>query len=178
MPDWLVLLFTSPFLSLELRLIGLLVIFLIVRAVLGIISRQILRRLDKVVIDLDRRERLQTLVRAGRDIAVGIVLIAVLADVLRALGLDVGVFLASVGVISLVVSVSVQNFIRDYVSGVLIVAEDQFHLGETIETNGKKGRVERITLRATYLRDENGTLHLISNGEMRILSNLSRKRVP
>ena len=175
MPTWLQPFFTSPILDIELRLLGLLILFLIVRAVLALISDHIFRRLDTVVIDLERRERLQTLLRAGRNLAVGIILIAVLADALRAIGLDMGVFLASVGVIGLVVSVSVQNFIRDYVGGILIVAEDQFRLGEVIESSGKKGKVERITLRATHLRDENGILHVISNGELRIVSNFSRK---
>lgn len=176
MPDSLKFFFTSPVLDIELKLIGLLVLFIVVRAILQWLSGQIGRRLDVRVVDADRRDRLRTMLKAGRDIAVGIVLIAVLADGLQTLGLDVRVLLASVGVIGLVVSVSVQNFIRDYVGGILIVAENQFHLGETIESSGKRGRVERITLRATYLRDEDGTLHMISNGEMRVVSNLSRKR--
>jgi moderate conductance mechanosensitive channel len=178
MPDSFKVLFTSPALDVELKLVGLLVLFFIVQIVLQWLTNLIGKRLDVRVSDLERRARLRTILKAVRDIAIGIVLIAVLAEGLQALGLDVRVLLASVGVIGLVVSVSVQNFIRDYVGGVLIVAENQFHLGELIEANGKKGRVERITLRATYLRDEDGTLHLISNGEMRVVSNLSRKRMP
>jgi len=178
MPDSFKVLFTSPVLDIELKLIGLLALFFVVQIVLQWLTNLIGKRLDVRVRDLDRRERLQTILKAVRDIAIGIVLIAVLAEGLQALGLDVRVLLASVGVIGLVVSVSVQNFIRDYVGGVLIVAENQFYLGETIEANGKRGKVERITLRATYLRDEDGTLHLISNGEMRVVSNLSRKRLP
>jgi small conductance mechanosensitive channel len=178
MPDSLKSLFASPILDVELKLVGLLVLFLVVRVLLVWLSGQIGRRLTARVTDLDRRERLLTLVKAGRDVVIVIVLLGLLADGLRTLGLDVGVLLASVGVVGLLVSVSISNFIRDYVGGILIVAENQFYLGEIIETNGKRGTVERITLRATYLRDENGTLHLISNGEMRVLSNLSRKRLP
>lgn len=178
MPDSLKALFTGPVVDIGLKLLGLLVLFLIVQTLVQWVSSQIGKRLAVRVTELDRRERLLTLVKAGRDITIAIVLIGVLADALRTLGLDVGVLLASVGVAGLVVSVSVSNFIRDYVGGILIVAENQFYLGEIIETNGKRGTVERITLRATYLRDENGTLHLISNGEMRVVSNLSRKRLP
>jgi small conductance mechanosensitive channel len=47
-------------------------------------------------------------------------------------------------------------------------------VGDKIEVGGKRGQVERVTLRLTYLRDEDGTLHLVSNGEMRVVSNLSR----
>jgi small-conductance mechanosensitive channel len=175
MPDWLQLFLTPPFLEIELRLIGLVLLFLIVRFVLQAISRRLAGRLDKVVTDADRRVRLQTLLRVGRDVAIVIALLAMVAAALQLVGLDVGLVFASAGVIALLVSVSAQTIIRDYLGGILIIAEDHFRVGDVIQVGDKKGRVERVTLRLTYLRGDDGALHLISNGEMRILSNLSRR---
>src|SRR5258708_38917563 len=101
MPDSLKVFLTSPVLDIELKLIGLLVLFLGVRAILGWLSGQIGRRLDVRVSDPDRRARLRTLLKAGRDVAVGIVLIGALADVVRALGLVGGGVLARFGVVGL-----------------------------------------------------------------------------
>jgi small conductance mechanosensitive channel len=56
---------------------------------------------------------------------------------------------------------------------VLILAENQFTVGDVIQVGDVSGGVERITLRATYLRDLEGTLHLVPNGEMRLISNLT-----
>jgi len=176
MPGWLQPFFTAPLLNIELRLIALVVLFLLVRLILQAVSRQIARRLDIVITDAERRVRLQTLLRVSRDVAVMLALIAVLATALQMFGLDVGLVFASAGVLALFVSVSAQTIIRDYIGGILIIAEDHFRVGEVIETGGKKGRVERVTLRLTYLRDEDGTLHLVSNGEIRIVSNLSRNK--
>lgn len=176
MTDWLRLFVTSPLLDVELRLAALLILFLVVRFLLRAVSRQIATRLDRVVADAERRVRLQTLLRVGRDVAIMLVLIAVIATALQMFGLDVGLVFASAGVLALLVSVGAQTIIRDYLGGILIIAEDHFRVGEVIEVGGKKGRVERVTLRLTYLRDDDGSLHLVSNGEMRIVSNLSRPK--
>jgi small conductance mechanosensitive channel len=174
MPDWLRLFITSPLLEVELRLAALAALFLVARLLLRAISRQIAHRLERAIPDAERRVRLQTLLRVGRDVATILVLIAVIATALQLFGLDVGLVFASAGVLALFVSVSAQTIIRDYIGGILIIAEDHFRVGDKIEVGGKRGQVERVTLRLTYLRDEDGTLHLVSNGEMRVVSNLSR----
>jgi small conductance mechanosensitive channel len=67
-----------------------------------------------------------------------------------------------------------QTLVRDLIGGLFILAEDQFHVGDNVRIGTATGVVERITLRATYLRDLDGALHLIPNGEIRAVANLSR----
>lgn len=64
--------------------------------------------------------------------------------------------------------------IKDFVGGFLILVENQYAVGDSIEVGNVSGEVERLTLRATYLRDINGRLHVVPNGEVRVVSNLTK----
>jgi len=174
MPSWLQPFITRPVLETELKLLGLALVFLFVRFILQTTSRRLARRLEKVVTDPDRRVRLHTLLRFGRDVAIVIILLAIITTALQIVGLDVGLVFASAGIIAVLVSVSAQTIIRDYMGGMLIIAEDHFRVGDIIQVGDKRGRVERVTLRMTYLRGDDNALHLISNGEMRVITNWSR----
>jgi small conductance mechanosensitive channel len=67
-----------------------------------------------------------------------------------------------------------QTLVRDVIAGFFILAEDQFSVGDLIEINGRAATVEAITLRSTTLRDFNGYVHFVPNGEMKIVTNRSR----
>lgn len=93
---------------------------------------------------------------------------------LQTLGVNIAPLLAGAGVAGLALSLGAQTLIRDYLGGILILVENQFSVGDQIQVGDKSGAVERITLRATYLRALEGQLHLIPNGEMRVVSNLTQ----
>lgn len=78
------------------------------------------------------------------------------------------------GLLSVAVGFGAQNLIRDVISGIYIVLEDQYAIGDTIQVGETSGRVEYLTLRRTVVRDARGALVTISNGEIRMVSNLSR----
>lgn len=78
------------------------------------------------------------------------------------------------GLLSVAVGFGAQNLIRDVISGIYIVLEDQYAIGDTIQVGETNGRVEYLTLRRTVVRDPRGALVTISNGEIRMVSNLSR----
>jgi len=90
-------------------------------------------------------------------------------------GLNIGPVLASAGVVGLAISLGASTLIRDYLGGLFILAEDQFRVGDVIEVAGVSGEVVRMTLRVTYLRDVFGKLHTVPNGDIRIISNLTRE---
>jgi small-conductance mechanosensitive channel len=83
-----------------------------------------------------------------------------------------GVMIAGAAIVGL--SIGARETIRDAVTGLQIVAEDQFAPGETIQAGDIVGRVEQLTLRKTVVRDGRGALVSVSNGELRTVSNLSR----
>jgi len=67
-----------------------------------------------------------------------------------------------------------QTLVRDIIAGLFILAENQFSVGDLIEINGKPATVEAITVRCTVLRDFNGYVHFVPNGEMKVVINRSR----
>jgi small-conductance mechanosensitive channel len=99
---------------------------------------------------------------------------AAMVHVLGILGWDVTTLLAGAGVLGLALSFGAQTLVKDTIAGVFILAEDQFAVGDLIEVAGKPATVEAISLRYTRLRDFNGYLHFVPNGEMRIVTNRSR----
>ncbi len=89
------------------------------------------------------------------------------------IGLDIGPLLAGAGLVGLALSLGAQTLIKDYIGGLLILFENQFAVGDVIKVGEVSGEVERITLRVTYLRDIEGRLHVLPNGDIRTVSNLT-----
>lgn len=108
---------------------------------------------------------LSSLVRAG--FVLGIVLIV-------ANWLDLWNAVAGLGLIGAAITLAGQSIVLDYLMGVLILAEGQYYKGDTINTGTIEGVVEEVGLRRTVLRDASGTVHSISNGTIRQVSNLTR----
>lgn len=88
-------------------------------------------------------------------------------------GISVAPLAALAGLVTLALGFGAQNLVRDVISGFYIVLEDQYVVGDTIQTGSTLGRVEHLTLRRTVVRDPAGGLVTIANGEIRIVSNLS-----
>jgi moderate conductance mechanosensitive channel len=78
------------------------------------------------------------------------------------------------GLCAIAVGFGAQNLVRDVLSGIFIVLEDQYVVGDTIQIGETSGRVEHLTLRRTVVRDQRGALVTLSNGEIRAVANLSR----
>lgn len=92
---------------------------------------------------------------------------------LIALGVNTAPLLASVGLIGVALSLASQNLIKDAINGCLIILEDQYAIGDVISVNDKGGLVEKLNLRITQLRDSQGRLITIPNGEIKAVANLS-----
>jgi len=97
-----------------------------------------------------------------------------LLTALPVFGINVTPLAALVGLGSLAVGFGAQNLVRDVITGFYIVLEDQYIVGDTIQMGDVAGRVEHLTLRRTVVRDARGALVTIANGDIRIVSNLSR----
>ena len=95
--------------------------------------------------------------------------------VLSSFGVNLGAILASVSLISIALGFGAQYLVRDYLSGLLILTEDQYRVGDSVEINKISGTVEDMRLRLTVLRDGDGTIHHIPNGDIRIASNKSKE---
>ncbi len=94
--------------------------------------------------------------------------------VLSELGIRTESLLASAGIVGLAVSFGAQSLVRDVLTGTFILIEDQFSVGDYIETAGLAGYVDEIGLRVTRLRDFSGVIHTLPNGEIGKVTNHSR----
>jgi moderate conductance mechanosensitive channel len=88
--------------------------------------------------------------------------------------INIAPLLASAGIAGLAIGFGAQTLVKDVINGFFILAENQFEIGDTIKAAGVGGVVEEITMRRTLLRDGDGTLHIIPNGAIGIVSNATR----
>jgi len=88
--------------------------------------------------------------------------------------INIAPILAGAGILGLAVSFGSQSLVRDVISGFFFLVENQFAVGDVIEAAGKGGVVEKMTLRVVVLRDLDGSLHIIPNGEIKVVSNKTR----
>ncbi|HUU12269.1 MAG TPA: mechanosensitive ion channel family protein [Terriglobia bacterium] len=122
----------------------------------------------------EHRKRATTITRLLNIIAtVAVISVAVLI-VLRELNVDITPILAGAGILGLAVGFGAQNVVRDVISGLFIILEDQIRIGDVAIINGKGGLVENIRLRTVVLRGLDGTVHIIQNGAINELSNMTK----
>lgn len=120
------------------------------------------------------KQRLETLGRVFRYVAN--VLITALAGMLvfTELGISIAPILATAGVLGLAVGFGAQSLVKDYFSGLFLLLEDQVRHGDVIEAGGKAGLVEEVTLRYMRLRDYDGNVHFVPNGQIDTVTNMTR----
>ncbi len=94
--------------------------------------------------------------------------------ILKEFGIDIAPMIAAAGIAGLALGFGGQYLIRDIITGLFIVLENQYRIGDVVNFDGLGGSVEEITLRKTTLRDLNGTVHHIPHGEIKRVSNLSK----
>ena len=123
---------------------------------------------------LERRKRLQTVGATSRRFFSILIWSAAALMVLRELDVDITPVLAGAGIAGLAVGFGAQTLVKDIISGLFLIAEDQVRLGDVAEINGIGGAVEEINLRTIVLRDFEGVVHHIANGEIRTLANRSK----
>lgn len=95
--------------------------------------------------------------------------------ILSELGINVAPILTGAGIVGLAVGFGAQNMVRDMISGLFILIENQYTKGDVVRIAGLEGLVEEVNLRRTVLRDLDGVVHSIPNGEIKTASNLTQE---
>jgi small conductance mechanosensitive channel len=101
-----------------------------------------------------------------------IIIVSMMA--LQEVGVEIGPLLAGAGIVGLALGFGGQYLIRDLISGLFIILENQYRIGDVVSFDNTGGLVEEITLRMTTIRDQDGTVHHIPHGEIKKVSNLSK----
>ncbi|HWC81340.1 MAG TPA: mechanosensitive ion channel family protein [Pseudonocardiaceae bacterium] len=94
--------------------------------------------------------------------------------ILGELGFNLTPIIASAGVIGVAVGFGAQNLVKDFLSGIFMLLEDQYGVGDVIDTGSASGKVESVGLRITTLRDTTGTVWYVRNGEIKRVGNSSQ----
>lgn len=177
LPDWNAVVIDWDGITRALLRVGtvLLLAWLAYRA-LGALTRRIERSIspESGTPTIPHDPRAATLVGLVRNVGIVVIALLTVFMVLGAVGLNVGPLLAGAGVVGLAISFGAQSLVKDIFAGLFILFENQFGVGDIVRLGEASGAVERMTLRATFLRDVSGTLHVVPNGEIKHVQNLTR----
>jgi small conductance mechanosensitive channel len=121
-----------------------------------------------------RAQQLRTAAGVIGSVGTFVIIFLALMQMLPVLGVNMGPLLASAGVAGLAIGFGAQTLVHDVINGFFILLENQYAVGDVVRVAGVKGTVEAMTMRNTTLRDDDGTLHIVPNSEIKIVSNLTR----
>jgi len=166
---------TEMWTSVAMVLLRVVLIFLVSRLVLIVVNRFI----DQVTSEKRSRRlklrtrRVQTMGRLLKNAASYIINFIAILLILGEFHIQIAPLLAGAGVIGLAIGFGAQSLVKDVITGFFIILEDQFAVGDVIQTGSFKGTVEMIGLRATRIRNWTGEVHIIPNGSITEVTNFS-----
>lgn len=120
-----------------------------------------------------RRQRLRTVSNVGRSVAAIVIWTWAVLAILDQLGVNVAPLIASAGVVGVAIGFGAQSLVKDFFSGIFILLENQYGVGDTIQVGDIVGEVEDMTLRITTIRDMDGALWHVRNGDIDKVGNHS-----
>lgn len=153
-------------------LIGAFIFHLIVKAAIERLVRQLVRQHEGISKEAEEK-RENTLIRILHGTVQVILIIFIVMMILSEFGIDIGPLIAGAGVVGIAVGFGGQYLIRDIITGLFIIIENQYRVGDAVTISGISGKVEDISLRLTKLRDLDGVAHYIPHGEVTTVSNMT-----
>jgi small conductance mechanosensitive channel len=190
-PSWVKVLLDVP-----LKIVAILVVAIVVRALVhravdriadGIVSGGAgLSRLDErlptataifassPMLSVRREQRARTIASVLKSATTGVVGVVALLTVLPVVGVDRVPLLASASILGVALGLGAQAFVKDVIAGLFMIVEDQYGVGDVVDLDPTAGTVESVGLRVTRLRDGNGTVWYIRNGEVLRVGNRSQ----
>lgn len=145
---------------------------LLVKVIGLVISRLARKKYDKLrTIDA---KRLKTVLSVLKSFATIIIIFTWFLSALRIFGVNTSAIVTTAGIGGVAISFGAKSLVEDIISGIFLMLEDSFVIGDDITVAGKTGNVEKIGLRTTTIRDYNGELHVIPNGEIRVVTNRNK----
>jgi small conductance mechanosensitive channel len=163
------------FVTSGLHILLILVLVWIAVRVARMVSTRLVRFFTKQREDIEFQKRAHTLGEVVRYVMVFVVVAVAAMTILRELGINIGPILAAAGVVGVAVGFGAQSLVKDVISGFFILMEDQIRVGDVVEIAGKGGLVEKVNLRVTILRDVAGNVHYIPNGQINVVTNMTKE---
>lgn len=139
------------------------------------LSNRIINFAVKQKEDGEFQKRTQTLGTIIRYVLVFAIIAVAFMTILREFGVEIGPVLAAAGIVGLAVGFGAQSLVKDVISGFFILLEDQIRVGDVVNIAGKGGLVEKVNLKTTVLRDLAGNVHYIPNGNIEVVTNMTKE---
>jgi small-conductance mechanosensitive channel len=124
--------------------------------------------------DIEAKKRAATVSNVLRKLSSGIIGILATLAIFNTLGISILPFLATAGVAGIAIAFGAQSLVKDFFRGFFLLAGNQIRQGDVVEIAGKSGLVEDMTLRYVQLRDYEGNVHYVPNGEIAVVTSASR----
>ncbi len=174
--------YSDIFIGKPLVLIGLLLLALAIRWVAHRVINRIVGRAvhgmlpDRVSLGVSerRRQRAEAMGSLLKSIVTGLVVAVFATMMLSEVGIDIAPIIASAGIVGIALGFGAQSLVKDFLSGAFMIIEDQFGVGDDVDLGEAVGTVEAVTLRMTRLRDVNGTVWYVPNGQILRVGNQSQ----
>jgi small conductance mechanosensitive channel len=168
--------------QLVIRIVVILTIAITLRVVLKVLANRVVTKLrtkaEKGGVTSEQRliSRSATVASISNNFATWAIAITTLVMILSELGVDTGALIAVTTILGAALGFGGQALVKDVISGIFIVFEDQYGVGDTVSLDGVVGVIEAVELRVTRVRDADGTLWYVRNGEILKVGNASQKR--
>ena len=151
--------------------------FLITNLLDGILKHFLNQHSHDEGVRIERNGRLRTLRGLGKSVSEYVLLFVFGTLLMKAAGFDIMPFVTTAGVIGLAIGFGSQKLVKDVISGFFIIADGLFVVGDEVKIGEATGRVLDLGMRVTKIQDANGKVYLISNGDIGMITNLSRNPV-
>jgi len=156
-----------------LRILYILVVSVIVWSAVQVLTKSFV---VSISVGTAKGKRLRTLTNLVKSAASVVIVSVGFVMVLQEVGFNIAPLIASAGIAGLAIGFGAQSLVKDVIAGFFILVEDQLDEGDEVEISGKKGVIKKITLRTIWLKDKDGTLHVVPNGSITIVSNFSKNK--
>lgn len=153
-----------------------LVLLLVAAYLLLRMIRLLTGRLNRMLqgLSLERQKRAQTLSEIIQAAATTVLFVITAMFLLEEIGVNIAPLLTAAGIGGLAIGFGAQNLVRDLITGFFLLLEDQIRVGDVVKVGDKSGLVEQLGLRVLILRDFDGSVHMIPNGSITTVTNLTK----
>lgn len=129
---------------------------------------------ESVLPEVELQRRIATIERLTVRVGAGLITVIALLMVLEVFDIEIGPAVAGLGVVGIAVGLGAQTLVKDWLAGIFVVLENQYSAGDVVTIAGVDGMVEDFSLRRTTVRDLDGTVHSVPNGQIVVASNHTR----
>ncbi len=158
------------FLSSGIKIVFILIAAVLINRFLKIFIKKGINKHIKNRINGEKRKRAETLISIFGGTLNFVIWIMAVLMILPELGVNIAPILAGLGLMGLAVGMAAKDIIADFISGLFILLEGQYFVGDRVKISGIEGEVKEITLRRTIIRDDTGLLHSFPNSQIKLVS--------